>query len=74
MIAGHEVALILAAAVLFCVLVTGWNRYQQRKLLRRLGDLLDAAMDGSFCEQTFDESLMSALESKLARYLASSEI
>lgn len=74
MIAGHEVALIFAAAVLFGVLVTGWNRYQQRKLLRRLGDLLDAAMDGSFCEQTFDESMMSALESKLARYLASSEI
>lgn len=74
MIAGHEVALIFAAAVLFGVLVTGWNRYQQRKLLRRLGALLDAAMDGSFCEQTFDESMMSALESKLARYLTSSEI
>lgn len=74
MLVGCEVALILAATVLFCVLVIGWNRYRQRKLLQRLGDLLDAAMDGSFCEQTFDESMMSALESKLARYLASSEI
>lgn len=74
MLVGCEVALILAAAALFCVLVIGWNRYRQRKLLQRLGDLLDAAMDGSFCEQTFDESMMSALESKLARYLASSEI
>lgn len=36
--------------------------------------MLDAAMDGSFSETTFDESKLSALETKFAHYLSAAEI
>jgi len=36
--------------------------------------MLDAAIDGSFLEAHFDESLLSALETKLAHYLSASEV
>lgn len=35
--------------------------------------MLDAAMDGTFTESTFDESELSALETKFAHYLSASE-
>ena len=35
--------------------------------------MLDAAMDGSFSESTFDESKLSALETKFAHYLSAAE-
>src|SRR5699024_7544947 len=38
----------------------------------RLDEMLTAAIDGSFAEQYFDESRLSALESRLAQYLAAS--
>ena len=36
--------------------------------------MLDIAMQGDFTEDSFDESLLSALESKLAHYLAASTV
>lgn len=36
--------------------------------------MLTAAMDGSFSEQNFDESRLSALENRLGRYLAASAL
>ena len=36
--------------------------------------MLDIAMEGDFTEDSFDESLLSALESKLAHYLAASTV
>ena len=36
--------------------------------------MLEAAADGSFREEAFNESLLSALESRMARYLASSSL
>ena len=73
MIAVKYVVLLMLAALLLCLLVIGWSQYRQRRLLDRLGALLDEAINGDFCQQTFDESMMSALESKLARYLAHAE-
>lgn len=73
MIAVKYVVLLMLAALLLYLLVIGWSQYRQRRLLDRLGALLDEAINGDFCQQTFDESMMSALESKLARYLAHSE-
>lgn len=49
-----------------------WLRLRQKRLLRRLDEMLDAAIGGVFLETSFDESRISALESKLARYLRTS--
>ena len=43
--------------------------YLSHRTLRRLDDMLTAAIDGSFQEGTFDESAVSALEAKMARFL-----
>lgn len=64
---------LVILSLLFCLLMIGWNRYQTRCLMRRLYQMLDAAIQGSFVEHTFDESVVSALESKMADYLSSSE-
>ena len=50
------------------------ERLLSRRLLRRLDRMLEAAADGSFREEAFNESLLSALESRMARYLASSSL
>ena len=42
--------------------------------MKRLDDMLTAAMNGSFSEGTFDESRLSALESRLWRYLTASAL
>lgn len=50
-----------------------WERYRSRQLLRRLQCMLEKAEAGVFQEQYFDESVLSALESQMADYLAASE-
>lgn len=42
--------------------------------MENLNRMLDIAMQGDFTEASFDESLLSALESKLAHYLAASTV
>lgn len=54
-----------AAAVL-------WSHLHLRKTMQRLDRMLDEAICGNFQEKTFDESLLSAVETKLARYLSAS--
>ena len=49
------------------------ERRKCRKTMEQIDKMLDAAMDGSFSETTFDESRLSALETKFAHYLSASE-
>ena len=65
---------VCAAAVLIAAGVILWNRRKTRKLMETMDRILDAAIDGSFLEAHFDESLLSALETKLAHYLSASEV
>lgn len=46
-----------------------YHWYRGRRTLRRLDEMLSAAVDGSFRENAFDESVPSSLEAKLARFL-----
>ncbi len=59
----------LAAAV-----IVFRNRKQTGNTIRKIERMLDAAMDGTFTETAFDESELSALESRLAHYLSASEL
>ena len=68
---GWVVAGATLAAALGVVL---YSRWRTARLLARLDEMLAAAMDGSFTEQRFDESRLSALESRLAQYLAASSV
>ena len=66
--------LIAGAAVLLALAVVVYARWRTARTIRRLDEMLTAAMDGSFSEQSFDESRLSALESRLERYLAASAL
>lgn len=42
--------------------------------MNQLDDMLTQAVDGKFQERTFDESMLSALETRFANYLSSAEV
>lgn len=65
---------ILAAAILLCAAAVWCERRKTRRTLEKLNRMLDDAMQGNFTEDSFDETLLSALESKLAHYLAASTV
>ena len=63
--------------ILLCFLAAAavvlWERRKARKTMEEIERMLDAAMTGSFSEITFDESQLSALETKFAHYLSAAE-
>jgi signal transduction histidine kinase len=63
-----------AAALLAAVGIVVVQQARTRRMLRRMQEMLEAAMDGDFSESAFDESEFSALESRLARFLAASTV
>lgn len=66
--------IIIAAAVLTAAAVVVWDRWRTQRLLKRLDDMLEKAITQGFTEEDYDESLLSAVETKLARYLAASTV
>lgn len=66
----------IAAGVMLAVAVGAivLARRRSAQLVQRLDAMLTAAMEGEFSETSFDESRLSALESRLARYLAASAL
>ncbi len=66
--------LCLAAMALALPALFLWERRQRKRLLRRLDRMLEEAVRGEFREETFDESLLSAAETKLAHYLSASAV
>lgn len=65
---------IAGIALLLALAVVAYDRWRTACTMRRLDEMLTAAMNGSFSEQNFDESRLSALESRLARYLTASAL
>lgn len=65
---------ITAVCVLLAAGTVLWYRRRTRRLMKSLDRMLDVAMQGSFTEDSFDETMLSALESKLAHYLAASTV
>ena len=65
---------IAGVALLLPLAVVAYDRWRTACTIRQLDEMLTAAMDGRFSEQNFDESRLSALESRLARYLAASAL
>ena len=63
--------------ILLCFLAAAavvlWERRKVRKTMEEIERMLDVAMTGSFSEITFDESQLSALETKFAHYLSAAE-
>lgn len=66
---------IAAAAATVSAAITAFlQRRRMRRLMDSLNGMLDSAMEGSFTERSFDESMLSAVEARMARFLASSAV
>ena len=50
------------------------SRARTRKTLETMSAMLDAAINGDFSQERFDESLLSAVETRLAQYLSASTV
>jgi len=67
---------LIAAALALCAAVglIVWQRRRTARLMDRIERMLRAAMDGSFSEESFDESRLSRLETELSHYLSASVV
>ena len=61
--------LVIGAVLLLALTVVIYDRWRTARTMKRLDDMLTAAINGRFSEKNFDESRVSALESRLWRYL-----
>ena len=66
--------IVIAVVILAAAGIVFWYHRRTRRMLENLNRMLDIAMQGEFTEDSFDESMLSALESKLAHYLAASTV
>lgn len=60
--------------IVLSVSIILWNRFKVKRTMRRMNEMIDRAINGEFTEECFDESMLSALETKLAHYLAASTV
>lgn len=67
---GLMIGIVCLGAAVVLVL---WNRRKTQKTISSIEKMLDAAINGSFIENTFDESRLSSLETRFAHYLSASE-
>ncbi len=68
------IILLLSIFFLFAAAVIAFlDLYSRRRSLRRMRDMIQSAIDGTFRAETFDESLAASMENKLAEYLAATE-
>lgn len=65
------VAVICIGITCICI---GFNYRQTKKTMDTLEKMLTVAMNGNFSEETFDETRLSALETKFAHYFQASAV
>ena len=67
---------MIAAVLALCAAVglIVWQRRRTARLMDSIERMLRAAMDGSFLEESFDESRLSRLETELSHYLSASVV
>lgn len=70
-----QIGYIMIFGIMFlAIVIIGGYRYYIKQTMSKLNQMIDCAMQGNFEEEHFDESMLSALETKFAHYLASSSI
>ncbi len=72
---GNLIPFIIAlAAILLSLAIVLLERRKTKRVMKTLNQMLDRAIDGSFTEHIFDESLLSAVENRLNQHLTASAI
>lgn len=74
---ANKIPIIILSIGLFCLFLAAavilTDFMVRRRSLKRMRDMIQSAMDGTFRAESFDESLYASVESKLAEYLSASE-
>lgn len=72
----NEIVCVVIILICIAASVTVVLLYRRHtvKTIRFLDKMIDKAIDGTFTEENIDESMLSSVEAKLARYLTSSEL
>jgi signal transduction histidine kinase len=60
--------------LMIAVFLVIWGIYRTNRTMKRMEQMLDMALEGDFTEKDFDESRLSALETRFANYLSSSAV
>lgn len=63
-----SIVIVLCIILTLCIII--FYRYRVLKTINKLDEMLEKAINGSFGETAYDESRLSALETKLNRYLS----
>ncbi|WP_303913469.1 sensor histidine kinase KdpD [Subdoligranulum variabile] len=66
--------IVAGGALLAALVIVAVDRQKTVRTIKHLDAMLEAAIDGRFTEETYDESRLSALENRLARYLTASTL
>ncbi len=71
-----EIICTLIAAVCIISAVAAVLLYRRRtvRIMRSLDKMIEKAIDGSFTEENINETMLSSVEAKLAKYLSASEL
>ncbi len=64
----------LIAAAVIAIAYAIYSKIKMNRHIKKLDEMLDKAIDGSFTESCFDESTLSYIENKMWKYLSLSEI
>jgi signal transduction histidine kinase len=71
---NHALIILALLTIVICIVIVALQHRKLKKTMLKLGQMLDSAIDGSFTEHTFDETLLSSVESKFNRYLTASVV
>lgn len=66
--------LVLIVGAVFAIAYAICSHIRMNRQIKKLDEMLDKAIDGSFTESCFDESALSYIENKMWKYLSMSEI
>ncbi len=70
--------IVFVVVILICIIVSVTvillYRHHTIKIICSIDKMIDKAIAGTFTEENIDESMLSSLEAKLARYLTASEL
>lgn len=72
---GWEIIIaLLVIAVIAATIAAVYQNYKTRSILNHINDMIESAINGNFTEQMIDESMLSEVECKMAKYLSASEL
>ena len=69
----RELTAIMAVVITACLVYIIRLRREERRLMESLDSMLEKAINGDFRENEYNETVLSSIEQKMAKYLAASE-